>query len=86
MKVYMKPIRMISMADPDGKIRPLRFQIEGKDGRVTANVDRIISAREEKLAGNRMRVYDCQSVVGNQERRFELKYDIAKCKWFLYKM
>jgi hypothetical protein len=42
--------------------------------------------KEEKLAGNRMLIFLCQSVVAGQEKVFELKYEIATCRWFLYKM
>jgi hypothetical protein len=33
-----------------------------------------------------MVVYGCQGQVGGQIRRFELKYEIRTCKWYLYKI
>jgi len=57
-----------------------------KDGNIIINVDRIITRAEEKLAGNRMIVFKCQSVFDSTEKLYELKYEINTCKWFLYKM
>jgi hypothetical protein len=77
---------MISLTEPDGSARPLRFQVEGRDGITVIKIDSIISKQEEKLAGNRMLVFSCQSVIGDIQRRFELKYEITTCKWYLYKI
>lgn len=49
-------------------------------------VEMINRISEEKLAGNRTKIYECQSNVGGAMRRFELKYEMSTCKWFLFKM
>jgi hypothetical protein len=53
---------------------------------VVIKVDRILFKEEEKLAGNRMILYRCESIINNMQRTFELKYEISTCKWYLYKM
>lgn len=40
----------------------------------------------EKYCGNKVLVYTCSAVIDGIERIFEIKYDIEKCKWILYKI
>ena len=54
MKVYMKPIKMISLSEESGIITPLRFQIKNEQEYITISIDNIVLRNEEKLAGNRM--------------------------------
>jgi len=82
MKILMQPIEMIAWFDLNGTPRPLRFRIDGK----VQKVDRLIHISEEKLAGNRMKIYRCQSEINGAVKPFELKYELQTCKWFLYKI
>ena len=82
MRVLMKPIEMIAWFDLPGTLRPIRFRHEG----TVVKVGQIVKVTEEKLAGNRMRVYECQSEIHGQLKRFELKYEMSTCKWYLFKM
>lgn len=86
MKIYMKPIRMISVTDFDGSIRPIRFQVEQQEELITIKVDHINQQHNEKLAGIGTIIYRCQSVINNVERVYELKYEVPTHKWFLYKL
>jgi len=87
MKILMKPIKMIVWFNEDGTPNPVRFNIRMDDeSSVTIRIDRVIKKHEEKLAGNRMLVFTCQSVINNMERIYELKYELNSCKWYLYKM
>jgi len=87
MKVLMKPIEMIALFNSKEKPIPLRYRIVDEDNTYKViKVDRIIFAKEEKLAGNRMIFYRCKSKINNSERIYELKYEIDTCKWFLYKI
>ncbi|MGI6539120.1 MAG: hypothetical protein ACOX22_12670 [Caldicoprobacterales bacterium] len=86
MKIYMKPIRMLSVTETDGRIRPFRFQLEHRGEKITVKVDRINQQSQEKLAGIPSLIFRCQSVIHNIERVYELKYEISTHKWFLYKM
>ena len=82
MKILMHPIEMIAWFDLNGIPRPIRFRIDGQVQRV----DLVINIAEEKMAGNRMKIYRCQSEINGTVKPFELKYELQTCKWFLYKM
>ena len=87
MKVLMKPIKIIAWFDENGKPNPVRFNISLPDeSSVTIRIDRVIKKHEEKLAGNRMLVFTCQSVINNIEKMYEIKYELSSCKWYLYKI
>ncbi|MDW7670556.1 MAG: hypothetical protein SCK57_12750 [Bacillota bacterium] len=86
MKVLMKPIEMIAWFTREGKPRPIKFRILQPDGYQTIRVGRVLFQSEEKLAGNRMFLYRCQSVVSGHEKVYELKYELNTCKWYIYKL
>ena len=87
MKVLMKPIEMIAWFTSEGNPVPLRYRIVSEDDSyIVIKVDRVISSEEEKLAGNRMIVYKCQSIINNIQKLYEIKYEIDSCKWFLFEM
>ncbi|WP_407314505.1 hypothetical protein [Desulfosporosinus sp. SB140] len=82
MKVVMEPIEMIAWFDIPGTPRPIRF----RHAENVVKVEMIKRISEEKIAGNRMKIYECQSEIHGQMRLFELKYELNTCKWFLFKM
>jgi hypothetical protein len=87
MKVINHPIEVISYTDGKGEIRPIRFRLQlGDEPLKVVKIDRILMRSAEKLAGNRMLLFRCQSLDGGVERLFEIKYELGTCKWFLYKM
>lgn len=87
MKVMNHPIEVISYTDDKGGIRPIRFRLQlGDEPLKVIKIDRIIQKQVEKLAGNSMLLFRCQSFDGDAERLFEIKYELGTCKWFLYKM
>lgn len=73
---------MIAWFDLPGTLRPIRFRHNG----MVVKVEQIIKLSEEKLAGNKMKIYECQSNINGQLKRFELKFEQNTCKWFLYKI
>lgn len=87
MKIVAQPIEVVSYTDNKGSIRPIRFRMQIDDGPMQViKVDKIITKETEKLAGNVMLVYRCQSLVDNVIKLFEIKYEIATCKWILFKI
>lgn len=83
----MKPIKMIAWFDEEGIPTPVRYNMTMNDeSSVTVRVDRVIQKREEKLAGNRMLVFTCQSIIDDMEKIYEIKYELNSCKWYLFKM
>lgn len=88
MKILMRPIDVIALFSSTGKLTPIRFRVPAKDNEeaTTISVNQIQVIQEEKLAGNRMTIFRCQSVINGTERIYELKHESDTCKWFLYKM
>ena len=87
MKVIAKPIDMVSWTDKAGNVHPVRFRLQQVDeSYVTIKVDRVVCKELEKLAGNKMLVYKCQSIIDGVQKIFELKYELGTCKWILYKI
>jgi len=87
MKVINHPIEVISYTDSKGEIRPIRFRLQlGDEPLKVIKIGRILLRNVEKLAGNKMILFRCQSLDGGVERIFEIKYELGTCKWFLYKM
>ena len=87
MKVVAKPIEVFSMTDIKGNIIPLKLRIEQEDEAIQViKIDRIINRTTEKLAGNNKLVFTCRSLINDTEKSFEIKYEIATCKWVLYKI
>lgn len=87
MKVYMKAVKMISVSEENGILTPLKFQIKNEEKEyVTIKIDNICDRAEERLAGNKMQIFKCQSEIEGSLKVFELKYELNTCKWYLYKM
>ncbi|MFO7637384.1 MAG: hypothetical protein R6W96_08755 [Clostridia bacterium] len=87
MKVLMRSVDMICVNTREGVITPVKFRMTDSRGDThIVRVQKVLDQKEEKLAGNRMIVFRVQSQVFNQERVYEMKYEISTCKWFIYKM
>jgi len=87
MKTIMRPVETLFWMETDGKLNPLRFRLEGQDGEsIVIRVERILSRTEERRAGNPLVIYGCQGEVQGRMRRFELRYEIRACTWYLYKI
>lgn len=87
MKVIAKPIEMVAWTDTNGKMNPVQFKIANKDESISViKIDKVLTIDREKLAGNNMLVYKCQSVIKGSERLYELKYEFSSCKWILWKL
>ncbi len=82
MRVIMDPIQMIAKFDLHGNPTPARFAYKGQ----VIDVEQVLKVTEEKLAGNRMKIYSCRSEIAGRLTLYELKFELATCKWFLYKM
>lgn len=87
MKVLALPIEMVSYTDKKGSIRPTRFRMQIDDESTQViKIDKVIVKETEKLAGNVMIVYQCQSLIENVIKLFEIKYELKTCKWILFKI
>lgn len=87
MKILAMPIDMVCWFEKTGIPHPVRFRVTKEDKSETViKVEKVIAVDKEKLAGNDMLVFKCQSVINNTKRLFELKYELRTCKWILFKM
>lgn len=87
MKVLAKPVDMVCWFEKTGIPHPVRFKITNEDEtEAVIRIDRVISLDKERLAGNEMLVFKCQSVINNIQKLYELKYELSTCKWILFKI
>lgn len=86
MKVLNKRIDVLCLFDATGVPEPIRFRVTADDGEPQVAKLRVIKREFEKLAGNKMYVYTCQSVIENEMKILTIKYELDSCKWFIYKM
>lgn len=87
MKIVATPVEMVAWFTQEGIPRPVRFRLVNEDGiYTTIKIDRIISKDKEKLAGNEMLIFRCESMITGVEKIYEIKYELRTCKWILYKM
>ena len=87
METMMKEIEMIAYFQKEGLPVPLRYRIANEEGELQViGVDRVLWRKEDKRAGNLMLTYACQSEWGGIERRYELRYEAATFRWYLYKI
>ncbi|WP_088186367.1 hypothetical protein [Desulfosporosinus sp. FKA] len=87
MKILMRPIEMLAWFTKEGVINPIRYRITSEQSEsVVVKVDKVILRTEEKLAGNKMIIFRCQSVINGLQKVYGVKYEISTCKWFLFKM
>ena len=82
MKILSTPIEVLAHFETDGTPHPLRLKLNGE----TVKIEQVVSVTEEKLAGNRMLCFKCQSEIGGRLKPFEIKFELCTCKWFLWKM
>lgn len=87
MKVVVKPVEMIAWFENGGNINPVKFRIEGDNNILqVVKIGKVLKRSKEKIAGNNMFIFTCSSVVNGIEKIYELKYDVDKCKWYLFKI
>lgn len=79
MKILNEPIDMIAIFKSDsGEITPFKFKYND----MPIKVQKVLKAYEEKIAGNRRKVFVC---LHNQKDIYEIKYEVDSLKWYLFK-
>ncbi|WP_459195780.1 hypothetical protein [Wukongibacter baidiensis] len=86
MKIVALPIECIAWFNKEGIPTPIKFRILNNSSNKAVKVNQIVHREKEKLAGNHMYVFDCQSDIGGGVKRYQLKYALDTCKWMLFKM
>ena len=87
MKIVAAPVDMVAWFTQEGIPRPVRFRLVNEEGNYTTiKIDRIVSKDREKLAGNEMLIFKCESMITGVQKVYEIKYELRTCKWMLYKI
>lgn len=87
MEIVMKDVEVIAWFKKGEHPCPIRIRIKDEDkGNVVISIENILFSEVEKYAGNIMILYRCKTTIDNIEKIFELKYEIATCNWFLYRI
>lgn len=87
MKIVARPVEMVAWFTQEGVPKPVRFRLVNEEGVYTIiKIDRIVSKDKEKLAGNDMLIFKCESMIKGVQKIYEIKYELRTCKWILYKM
>ena len=84
----MREIDVIAWFDHEGNITPLKFKIpsDGQSENISVKIDQVLEKTKDKFAGNTMIVFECQSIVNETLKRYQIKYEVEKHKWYLHKI
>ena len=87
MKIVAKPIDIAVWFDCEGTTHPVRFRLVGEDKAYeTYKIDKVTMTYMEKIAGNPTMVFRCKSSIKEEEKLYEIRYEINSCKWMLFKI
>lgn len=86
MKVVARPIEVISWFTEDGIPRPLKMRIKNENRWDIVKIDEIVDKRVERLAGNEMYVFTCNSSINGFDKQYDIKFELETCKWLLFKV
>ncbi|MBW9156543.1 hypothetical protein [Clostridium tagluense] len=85
MKVVVKQIEVVAWFDKSGKIHPVRFRIENDDNTFeTIVIGRVLKIDLEKLTGNYIQVFTCQSSIDGIEKIYEIKFELKSSRWSIH--
>lgn len=86
MRVVAKHIDVVCWFDKEG-VHPTRFKFVDEDGNSSViKIDKIITKETEKIAGNTMLIFNCQSIINGLQKQYQLKYEFSSLKWMLFKI
>lgn len=87
MNIIAKPIDVVASFTINGIPSPMRFRYQqSEDETVVIKIDNILFKETEKISGNVMILFRCESNVEGISRTYDIKYELATCKWMLYRI
>ena len=88
MKIVSRAISAIAVFKYDyGTPMPYKFKMQDDSAEeIEVKIGSILQVSRSKIAGKDSLIYQCQSIIGDIEKRYELKYIIPECRWLLYKI
>ena len=72
MKILSTPITVLTHFEQNTPPHPISFKLDDKEIRI----EQVVSVTEEKLAGNKMLCFRCQSEIGGELKPFEIKFEL----------
>ena len=86
MSTLNRPVEMISVCSPEGKLCPARFRIRDDGGElVTVRIRRIRDTEVIPDTGIETFRYICTALISGRERAFELRYSVRDHRWVLWR-
>lgn len=87
MKMYNKPISVISLMDTEGNITPIKWKIETDTHEVLAySILNILQRNSRRIAGKMTCNILCETEINGAKRPCELRYILDSAQWLLYKL
>ncbi len=84
MSEVSKPIDVICVCSADGRIRPLRLQVEAENGELLRfDIEQILSTKEIPYVGAESQIFLCRARSQDHSRTFQLKYFFRDHSWKL---
>ena len=86
MNALNRPVEMIAVCSPEGKMCPARFRLRDDEGElITVKIRRIRDTEVIPYMGVETFRYLCTAVIGGRERSFELRYSVRDHRWVLWR-
>lgn len=87
MKVVNKKVSIIVHFDIDGNMKPIKMKLDDENMETQIfKIEGSILVGTVKIGGAKYRLYKCQAVIGGCMRIFELRYNMDKLEWILFKI
>ena len=87
MKIVAKPIDAIVVFQQGSHPVPHKFKYMCPDGSMKyVQVERIFSSEIRKAGNSEVILYQCQSRIAGEAKRYELKFFLKEARWELYKI
>ena len=87
MKIVAKPIDAIVVFQQGAHPVPHKFKYKCPDGSMKyVQVERIFSSEIRKAGNSEVILYQCQSRIEGEAKRYELKFFLKEARWELYKI
>lgn len=87
MRVVNVEVDMIATFDREGNPKPVKFKYIDADGEeIVIQVDKMILRQKKKMLDLPVITFQCQSLINNYLKGYELLYDVKKARWRLFKI
>ena len=87
MKIVAKPVDMIAVFYQGRHPVPHKFKYLCPDDSMKyIHVEQSLSSQVRKAGNSEVILYQCQSCIEGEARRYELKFFLKEARWELYKI